>query len=134
MELNEDRNWIIALLLTIITFGIYGLYLVYVMARDTNTACSNVDHQTTMGLLVYILLDIITSGIFSIIWTVLIILRWENFAKLAGEKPKCTVGSFLLWSIVGSLIIIGPIVAFAKYINGFNQCCALYNGSRKKNL
>lgn len=131
MELNENRNWLVAILLTIITFGIYGLYLIHVMARDTNTACSNVDHHTTLGLLVYILVSMITGGLFSLIWMILIIMRWENFAKIAGEQPKCTLVSYLCWMIFGSLIIIGPIVAFAKMIAGFNQCCALYNASHK---
>ncbi len=101
------------------------------MARDTNTACSNVDHSTTLGLLPYILITLITSGLFGLIWTILILLRWENFAKTAGEKPKCTLVSFLLWAILGSFIIIGPIVAYAKMIGGLNQVCALYNGSHK---
>ena len=70
-------------------------------------------------------------GIWGIIWTCLVISRWENKASQAKEQPKCTLVSYLLWSILGSLIFVGPIVAYAKMIGGLNQANRLYNSSNK---
>ena len=126
MRLKDDRNWFLVLLLTIITFGIYMLYLIHVMAKDTNEACKE-DGNNTWGLGLYLLLSIFTFGIGPIIWQCMIISRWENYAGKNGEIPKCTIISYLLWYILGSFIIIGPIIAFVKFIKGFNQTCKIYN-------
>lgn len=130
MRLNENRNWFVCLLLTFITLGIYGLYLIHCVAKETNISCKE-DGKNTMGLLLYILLSIVTFGIWGIIWTCLVISRWENKASQAKEQPKCTLVSYLLWSILGSLIFVGPIVAYAKMIGGLNQANRLYNSSNK---
>lgn len=126
MRLNENRNWFVCLILTVITFGIYELYLLHVMARETNISCKE-DNKHTMGLLLLILLSLLTCGIWSIVWMCLIISRWEEKARRCGEHPSCSILAYLLWSILGSLIIIGPLIAFILMMKGFNQANRLYN-------
>ncbi|MBQ7352159.1 MAG: DUF4234 domain-containing protein [Clostridia bacterium] len=129
-DLTDNRSWLLVLILNGITFGIYGIYLTYVMARDTNIACAK-DGENTKGLLWVLLLGIVTFGIYGLIWQLMIIKRWANHAQANGATPKCTVLSYLLWNIVGSIIVIGPLVAFAKTINAFNQACMIYNEDPK---
>lgn len=131
MRLNENRNWLVCLLLTIVTLGIYGFYLVYCIAKETNVSCKE-DGKNTMGLLLFILLSIVTFGIWSIVWYCLVIARWENKATQAGEQPSCTIISYLLWEIVGAIIFVGPIVAYALSIKGLNQANRLYNTNQAK--
>lgn len=126
MRLNENRNWFVCLLLTVITFGIYELYLIHVMASETNISCKE-DNKHTMGLLLFILLTIITFGIWSIVWMCLLISRWEDKATRAGERPACSIVAYLLWSILGMMIFIGPLIAYVLMIKGFNQANRLYN-------
>ncbi len=124
--LKDNRSWFLTMLLTAITGGIYGMYLLHVMARDTNIACAN-DGKRTRGLLAVILLSMVTLGIYSLVWQLMIISRWENNAVQAGQTPRCTLVSYLLWTLLGSMIIVGPFIASYKYIHGFNQACAIYN-------
>lgn len=126
MRLNENRNWLVCILLTLITFGIYGLYLIHIVAKETNIACEE-DGKNTMGLLLYILLSLVTFGIFAIIWEILLLVRWKEHARRNNEAPACSLVAYLLWSILGSMIIIGPIVAFALMISGLNQSNRIYN-------
>ena len=127
--LKDNRNWFIVLLLSLITCGIYSLVLLHIISRDTNIACQK-DGKHTRGLLAFILLSIITFGIYGLVWQLLLIHRWQKFAENEGLEPKCTIVSYILWLVFGQLIIIGPFVAFAKYIKGFNQVCAIYNGKK----
>ena len=61
-KLTTNRGFWLTLLLSIVTLGIYGWYLVYAFARETNIACKE-DGKKTTGLLLYIIFTIITLGI-----------------------------------------------------------------------
>lgn len=123
-RLKDNRGWFVTMLLSAITGGIYGMYLMHVMARDTNIACAN-DGKHTRGLLAFILLSMVTLGIYALVWQLMIISRWENNAVQAGQKPRCTLVAYLLWTLL--LPGIGSMIASYKYIHGFNQACAIYN-------
>ena len=121
-----NRNWFVCLLLSWITFGIYGLYFMHVVARDTNIACSS-DGKHTRGLIAVILLSLITFGIYAIVWQLMVISRWEKLADKVQEKPKCSLISYVLWFLFGSIIIIGPLVCWIKQVKGLNQACSIHN-------
>lgn len=126
MSLRTDRGLLKLILLTVITFGIYGLYFTYKFAADMNVAC-NGDGKHTRGLLAQILLNIITLGIYSFFWMYGVGERINTACVRAGIPSRCTGGSLLLWEIFGSLIVVGPFVAMHKMIHGLNDVCALYN-------
>ncbi len=46
--LTTNRNFFLVLLLSIVTFGIYPLYLVHCFSKETNTACA-ADGKSTTG-------------------------------------------------------------------------------------
>lgn len=121
-KLNSQRSFIGVLLLNIITFGIYGCYLVYAMAREVNLSCA-ADGKKTNGLIVMFLLSIITFGIYSFIWMYGVSNRMKNAgADIDGSNV-------LLWVILGSLIIVGPFIAMYKIIKALNYVNAQYNAS-----
>jgi len=121
-KLNSQRSFIVVLLLNIITFGIYGCYLIYAMAREVNLACA-ADGKKTNGLIVMFLLSIITFGIYSFIW----LFQISNRMKNAGANIDG--GNILLWNILGSFIIVGPFIAMYKIINALNFVNDHYNTS-----
>ena len=130
--LKDNRKFIVVMLLSIVTLGIYGMYLTHVMARDTNVACSG-DGKHTKGLIAMILLTILTFGIYSIIWQVSIISRWTLRAETCTETPKCTILIWLLCNVILSATIIAPIFFQYRYLAGFNQVCRLHNESSTVN-
>lgn len=60
-----NRNIVVCILLSIVTCGIYGLYWIYRLVNELNTASGH--PQDTSGGLV-ILFSIITCGIYGIYW------------------------------------------------------------------
>jgi len=61
----KERNVVLAIVLTIVTCGIYGLYWIYSMNNEANQLAD--EPNSTSGGLV-ILLSIITCGIYMIYW------------------------------------------------------------------
>lgn len=61
----QERNIVVALLLSFITGGIYGLYWLYCLTEDTNKLSG--DPNATSGGMV-ILLSLITCGIYTWYW------------------------------------------------------------------
>lgn len=61
----QERNIVTAILLSVITGGIYGLYWLYCLTEDTNKLSG--DPNATGGGMV-ILLSLITCGIYSWYW------------------------------------------------------------------
>ena len=112
--------------LGIITFGIYPLYLIELMAECTNVACVR-DNKRTRGLIPYLLLSVITLGIFGLIWHVGVIRRWRDHAEAHGETCPVTGKFFVLWMVPGVLCVVGPCIAFARLLRGFNQTCRIFN-------
>lgn len=127
--MREDRSLIKYILLSIITFGFYGIYFLHAYARDMNIVCSG-DGRRTAGALKVILLTAVTCGIYAFIWYYKVGERINENCVRRGISSPCTGGSLLCWFIFGSLIYIGPFVMMHKMIKGLNLLCAAYNRSR----
>lgn len=66
--LKTDRKTWVVYLLTIITFGIYGIVVMYDIAKETNVSCKE-DGLHTRNFLGAILLSIVTLGIYMFVWS-----------------------------------------------------------------
>ena len=126
--LTTNRGFWITFLLSIVTFGIYGLYLIYALAKETNIACKE-DGKNTQGLLIYVLLSIVTMGIYGIVWQAMLINRRSNFLAKNG-KPEGLQLSTYLWTIflLGWLTFgIMHLVVFCKFLYQQNAVNQVYN-------
>jgi len=127
-RLTTDRGFWLALLLSIVTFGIYGLYLIYAFARETNIACKD-DGKRTQGLLIYLLLTFVTFGIYSIVWYAMLINRRSMYLVKNG-KPEVLKLSTYLWTVLllGWLTLgIMHLVVFCKLLYQQNAVNQVYN-------
>jgi hypothetical protein len=113
-------------ILSIITFGIYGLYWIYCLARDVNILCEG-DGRRTSGLLKYMLLGIITLGIYDFAWLYMLTERLQDNAPRYGLTFKESGALVLLWYIPGSFIIVGPFIAWHIIIKNTNALADEYN-------
>lgn len=116
------------ILLSIITLGIYGLYLIHAFAKETNVACAE-DGKRTNGLLVCFLLSIITLGIYAIVWDCNIINRRNSYLSRHGKPEGLQVSTYLL-----TLFLFGPLtlgimyfVVLYKDLNLQNEVNRTYN-------
>lgn len=127
-KLPTNRGALKAILLTIITLGIYSLVLFTKMAEELNITASKYDGKKTMNycLLAFIVTPF-TLGIGAIVW-------FHKFsARIGAELKRRNIdysfgaGSFWLWNTIGAFIIVGPFIYLHKLIKAINLINKDYN-------
>lgn len=126
---DDDRSFVLWVILTIITCGIYNWYFVYCLARDLNIMCEH-DGEETPGLATFILLSIVTCGIYSYWWYFKVGNRLQDNAPRYGLQFQENGTTILMWQILGLLIGVGPFVAMYILIKNTNALAARYNAAR----
>lgn len=124
--MKTNRSLLKFILLTAITFGIYGLYFYHSYARDMNIVCEG-DGKHTRGLLAVIVFSFLTLGIYGFVWMYGVGERISMNCQRRGIPNNTTGSSVLLWNLLGALIIVGPFVALHQMLDGLNMLCADYN-------
>ncbi|MBQ6998114.1 MAG: DUF4234 domain-containing protein [Oscillospiraceae bacterium] len=127
-QLKTNKGLIKTILLGIITFGIYPLVVMTVLADEVNLVASKYDGRKTMHyLLMTFIVAPITLGIGGLVWSHNISDRIGNELKRRGIGYSFGAGSFWGWCILGSLIGIGPLVYMHKLFKAVNLMNADYN-------
>ena len=128
LQLKTNRGLLKFILLSIITFGIYGLVFYSKISTDINLIASRYDGKKTMHycLLTFVVAPI-TLGIGAILWIHRISNRMGNELSLRGIDYSFGASDFWLWNVLGSLIFVGPFVYLHKLCKGMNLLCADYN-------
>jgi hypothetical protein len=126
--MTADRSFWRTLIFSVLTLGIYPIYLTEVIAESTNIACMK-DGKRTWGALPVVLLSILTLGIYPILWHCLLIRRFGRYAKANGKVCPITLRFYLLWSLLGAFIVVGPFIAFARFLRAYNRMCETFNSS-----
>ncbi|MDR3118388.1 MAG: DUF4234 domain-containing protein [Mediterranea sp.] len=126
--LPTDRGFWLTLLLSIITFGFYGLYLIHAFAAETNTACRQ-DGKHTSGLTVYFFLSIITFGIYAIIWQCNWIERCNAYLVKHDKPEGLQTSTYLLTIFLFGWLTFGImyIVLLCKELELQNTVNRTYN-------
>ena len=127
-KLKTNRGLIKLILLSLITFGIYPLVVMSGISSDINVIASRYDGKKTMHfcLLAFIFTGL-TFGIAPIVWYHRISNRIGNELCRRGIAYNFGAGTFWGWSVLGSLIGIGPLVYTHKLFRAMNMLCANYN-------
>lgn len=127
-KLTTDRNFILALLLNFVTLGFYSWYLIYSFARETNIACKE-DGRNTTGLLLYILLTIVTLGIYSIVWECMWISRCNAYLAKNNKPQGLQLSTYLLTVFLLGFLTLGImfLVVFYKRLELQNSVNRTYN-------
>lgn len=127
-KLTADRGFWLTLLLSIVTFGIYGMYLIHAYAKETNIACRE-DGKHTQGLLIYLLLTIITFGIYAIVWMAKLINRRGNYLVKNNKPQGLQVSTYLLTVFLFGWLTCGIMyfVIFYKDLYQQNAVNSTYN-------
>ena len=127
-QLKTNKGLLKTILLSIITFGIYPLVVMSTVSNDINVVASRYDGKKTMHycLLIFVVAPL-TFGIAGIVW-------FHNISsRIGAELKRRDVGysfgaaDYWLWNVLGSLIIIGPLVYMHKLFKAVNKMNAHYN-------
>lgn len=127
-QLKTNRGLLKYILLTIITFGIYALVAMSSVSNDINVIASRYDGKKTMHFcLLCFVFSWLTFGIAPIVWYHNISNRIGNEARRRGINYEFNAGTFWLWNILGSLIIVGPFIYCHKLFKCMNLISEHYN-------
>ncbi|MFY9364052.1 MAG: DUF4234 domain-containing protein [Bacteroidales bacterium] len=127
-RLPTSRGFWLTLLYSILTLGFYTLYLIYAFAKETNTACA-ADGKRTQGLVVYLLLGLVTCGIYPIVWECLWINRCNAYLIRHNKPEGLQVSTYLLTLFLFGWMTLGImyLVVFCKRLYLQNAVNATYN-------
>ncbi len=107
-------------LLSLITFGIYGLVVAFAMAKETNISCVE-DGKHTKGFWAVIGFSIITLGIYAIVWYCKWLNREGNYLERHGKSSKLKGGGYF------GLILLQIFIAYLPIILAATGVIAMYN-------
>jgi hypothetical protein len=124
--LPTNRSLGKVILLTIVTFGIYALVLMHQMINEINLTAAG-DGKKTQGIIVMVLLTIVTAGIYGIIWEIGFLGRAEAEGQRRNAPDKIGFKEFLIFGVLLSWTIVGPIIYTSKLLKAFNAINASYN-------
>lgn len=128
MQLKTDRGLLKYILLSLITCGIYGIVVMSTISTDVNTVASRYDGKQTMHYcLLCFLIAPITCGIAYFVWYHNLSTRIGNELHRRNIAYSFSASDFWLWSVLGSLIIVGPFIYLHKLLTATNYICESYN-------
>lgn len=128
--LNTNRGLLKYILLTLVTFGIYAIVFFSSLGEDLNIIASRYDGKKTMHYCIIIfLLSPITLGIAALVWINNVCNRIGQELSRRGIDFKFNAGTFWLWGVLGSIIIVGPFIYIAKLCTAMNELCKNYNAN-----
>ncbi len=127
-QLATNRCMWKVILLSLITFGIYGIWFFTKLGNDLNTVCTRYDNKKTMNFcLVTFVFSWLTLGIVPLVWMHRISARCGKELARRGIAYKFGAGSFWGWNVFGALIVVGPFVYTHKLCKAMNLMCESYN-------
>ncbi len=126
--MRTDRRFWHTFFLTIATLGVYPFYLQEIVAQTVNIACRR-DRKRTWGAFPFIMLSLLTIGVYPIIWHCMVIARFRDYCRANGEECRITRKYYLCWTLIGLPTLVGPMIAIARFLDGFSQVCAIYNAT-----
>ena len=124
--MKTNRGFAAYLILTFLTCGIYGLWFMHCMARDTNIICFD-DGKHTQNVFVCILLTLCTCGIYQLFWWAGIADRTKTAAHRMGYHAPNEPSSVMGWMIGGLFISFLTWVGMYKTIENLNFASRAYN-------
>ncbi len=122
----QKRSFFVYVLLSILTLGIYHIYFWTKISNDVEVLCEG-DGKKTMKYVFCFLLNIITFGIFGLVWKYKLAERLRANAARYNLNFSESGGLVLALSIFASLFFI-PHFVLAKNFNALAVAYNEYNG------
>ncbi len=127
-QLKTNRSLLKLILLSAITFGIYGLVVMSAVSTDINTIAGRYDGKKTMHYcLVVFIFTGLSFGIVPLVWNHRISARIGNELTRRSISYNFNASTFWLWGILGACIFVGPLVYTHKMLKAMNLLAENYN-------
>lgn len=127
-QLKANFGLLKFILLSAVTFGIYGIYS-YAKVGDTlNIIAGRHDGKKTMSYwLLALIVSPLTLGIGGIVWFHKMSERAGNELTRRNIGYSFGAGTFWLWNVLGIVIFVGPLVYCYKLFKAMNLLIKDYN-------
>lgn len=127
-KLKTNRGLLKYILLSLVTFGIYGLVVMSDVSTDINLIASRHDGKKTHHfLLMTFVFSWLTLGICYFTWYHKISNRIGAELKRRNISYSFGAGSFWGWNLLGLFILVGPLVYMHKLFKAMNLLSEHYN-------
>ncbi|MGN1194014.1 MAG: DUF4234 domain-containing protein, partial [Acutalibacteraceae bacterium] len=126
MNTIKRRSFGMYILLNLVTFGIYGIVVFCQMGDDVNKICKG-DGQDQMSYILAWLLGGITLGIVPLVWVNKAMNRLKDNAYRYNVHVEYGGSDYILWTLLGMFIFVGPFIAVYHYMEDLNQFCIAFD-------
>ena len=120
----KERSALLYFVLSFLTFGIYHIVFMTKLSKDVNVLCEG-DGKKTMKYVFVWLLNIVTFGIFGLIWKFMLANRLQANAPRYSLKFSEGGALVLVYNLI--LPLIGLAIAQIVLIKNFNNLAKAYN-------
>ena len=126
--LRTKRGLLKFVLLGLITFGIYDIWQMSEVRETLNLIATRCDGKRTMHYcLMFFIVGWLTFGIGWLVWNHRLSARIGTEQAARHLPVTVTAATYWLWSVLGTLIIVGPLVYTYKILHAMNDLSADYN-------
>lgn len=130
-----NRGLIKFLLLSMLTFDIYGIFVLSHISEEINVIASDRDGKHTMHYCwVFLVFSWLTLGIVPLVWFSNLSNRMSGELHARNIPYSFNAGTFWGWCVLGSLIGIGPLVYTHKLLKAMNFINADFNVNGKRSF
>lgn len=130
--LRTNRGMVKYILLSLITFSIYGIVVMSNISEEINLVASKRDGKHTMHYcLILFIFSWLTLGIAPIVWMHRLCNRIGNELKTRSLPYSISAGTFWGWGVLGSLIVVGPFIFCHKFLKSMNLINGDYNTKKE---
>lgn len=128
VQLKTNRSLLKYILLSLITFGIYGIVVMSGVSTDINIIAARYDGKKTMHYcLVLFVFSWLTMGIVPLVWYHKMSARIGGGLNRRGIDYNFGAGTFWGWGVLGTLILVGPFIYIHKLLKGMNLLSEDFN-------
>ena len=128
VQLKTNRGLVKYILLSLITFGIYGLVVMSAVSTGINTIETRHDGKKTMTFcLLFFIVSWLTLGIGVLVWYHKISARIGRELARRNIGYSFGAGSHWGWNVLGTIIIVGPFVYLHKLLKAMNLLSEAFN-------
>lgn len=124
---NQNRNVLLWLLLSVCTLGVYNLWFINHWADDVNLICDG-DGDQTPGLGAFLIYDLLTFGVYKYVWLSRLADRLAENAPHFGVDECIDGETVFIWFVLClPLFGIGPLLAMGMVMFDTNSVARAYN-------
>ena len=124
---RTDRNVLKLILFSLLTCGLYSIFFYTPFSFDLDDIAPKRDGTKTFNYFLALILSYFTWSIVMLCWLYSVTARIEEALSQYKIDYEFGTQDFWMWHVLGSLILVGPLVFTYKLCKAMNLLCAAYN-------